>query len=301
MLATAASLIVFAIAAFAVWWFLAGGKPAKPTPPPVAEAPNTTAPTQPAQPSTSAETPAAPAPPEGMVMVQAGAYTIGRNDESDLEKPERKVELPAFFIDRTEVTNADYKKFVDATSHKPPANWERGAYPSDRANYPVTSITWKDAADYAQWAGKRLPTESEWEAAARGSDGRRYPWGNAWRAGIANIGMKSADKSSDNQYPSQIKPAGQYPDGASAAGALDMIGNVWEFTADEFNLYPGNPQSLDAIKTNLKLTIEQGKTYRIIRGGAFDGDKRHDASYRGLVDASLSYPKTGFRCAKDAK
>jgi formylglycine-generating enzyme required for sulfatase activity len=300
MIAAIASLIVFAVAAFAVWWFLIGGKPAKPSSTTVAEVPNPPAPNRPAQPPTPADKPATPAPPEGMALVPAGSYTIGRNDESDLEKPERKVDLPAYFIDRTEVTNADYKKFVDATSHKPPANWE-GGYPSELANYPVTSITWKDAADYAQWAGKRLPTESEWEAAARGSEGRRYPWGNDWRAGTANIGVKSSDKSSDNKYPSQIKPAGQYPDGASASGALDMIGNVWEFTADEFNLYPGNPQSLEAIKTNLKLTIEPGKTYRIIRGGAFDGDKRHDASYRGLVDASLPYPKTGFRCAKDAK
>lgn len=301
VVAIIASLVAVAVAAFALWWFVWGAKPATPTPPPVAENPTTSPPTAPSQPPTAPTQPTAPVAPEGMVTVAAGVYTVGRDNESDLEKPEHTVNLPAFFIDRTEVTNADYKKFVDATSHKPPANWSGGTYPADRANYPVTSITWQDAADYAQWAGKRLPTEAEWEAAARGSDGRRYPWGNEWRAGVANIGVKTADKVSEDQYPAQVNPVGQYPAGASAAGTVDMIGNVWEFTADEFNLYPNNPKSFDTVRAELKIRIEPGKTYRVIRGGAFDGDKRHDASYRGLVDANQPFPKTGFRCVKDAK
>jgi formylglycine-generating enzyme required for sulfatase activity len=239
-----------------------------------------------------------------MVMIPAGVYTIGRDDESELESPRHTVDLPAFFIDRTEVTNADYGKFVDATSHRPPANWKGRTYPANRANYPVTGVTWQDAADYARWAGKRLPTEAEWEAAARGAEGRRYPWGNDWRASFANIDVKAAKDYKPDEYPDEIKPAGQYPDGASAAGALDLIGNVWEFTADKFSLYPGNPLRVDEIRVGANrqpLKLERGKTYRIIRGGAFDGDREHDASYRGLVDASQPFPKTGFRCAKDAK
>ncbi|HKP85296.1 MAG TPA: SUMF1/EgtB/PvdO family nonheme iron enzyme [Blastocatellia bacterium] len=302
IIAAIASLIVLAVTALALWWFVFGGKPARQTAPPVAETPPTSQPTPPAPPPT--EKPPAPIVPEGMVMVPAGVYTIGRNDESDLEKPEHTVNLPAFFIDRTEVTNADYKKFVDATSRKPPANWNGGTYPPDRADYPVTSITWQDAADYAQWAGKRLPTEAEWEAAARGSDGRRYPWGNDWRTSFANIDVKAGKKNYEpREYPKEIKPVGQYAEGASTSGALDLVGNVWEFTADEFRLYPGNPINIEEIRLgpNLKLKLEPGKTYRIIRGGAFDGDKTHDASYRGLIDASQPYAKTGFRCVKDAK
>lgn len=296
-----AALVVM-VAAVLAWWFLIGRKPVPSTPPPIA----TTPPSVESPPTTPppAETPPEPPTPEGMVMVSAGTYTVGRDNGSDLEKPQRKVALPAFFMDRTEVTNADYKKFVDATHHKPPTNWPGGVFSADHASYPVTGIKWEDADAYAKWAGKRLPTEAEWEAAARGSDGRRYPWGNAWRAGLANIEIKTTKKYGPKDYPDEIKPVGQYPNGASAAGALDMIGNVWEYTADEFKLYPGNPKRLDEITVgpdNLKLKLERGKTYRVFRGGAFDGDQQHDASYRGLIDDSLPYPKIGFRCVKDLK
>ena len=218
-----AVIIVLAVSGFAIWWFMWGGKRTQTPQQPVAEAPKPAEPTQP--PTTPADKPSGPVVPEGMVMVPAGAYTIGRDEGSELERPRHTVELPAFFIDRTEVTNADYKKFVDATSHKPPVNWKGGAYNADLANYPVTGVTWQDAVDYAKWAGKRLPTEAEWEAAARGSDGRRYPWGDDWRAGIANIGVKPAGRTSDNDYPAEIKPVGQYPDGASAAG---VTGFDWQ-------------------------------------------------------------------------
>ena len=296
-----AVIIVLAVSGFAIWWFMWGGKRTQPPQQPVAEAPKPAEPTQP--PTTPADKPSGPVLPEGMVMISAGAYTIGRDGGSEFEGPRHTVELPAFYMDRTEVTNADYKKFVDAKSHKPPVNWKDGVYNAGLANYPVTGVTWQDAVDYAKWAGKRLPTEAEWEAAARGSDGRRYPWGDDWRTGIANIGVKAAGKASDTDYPAEIKPVGQYPDGASAAGVLDLIGNVWEYTADDLGLYPGNDKNIDEIRVapNKKIKIDPGKTYRIIRGGAFDGSREHDASYRGLIDASLPYPKTGFRCVKDIK
>ncbi len=296
-----AVIIVLAVSGLAIWWFLWGGKRTQTPQPPVAEAPPK--PAEPSQPSAPAEKPSGPVVPDGMITIPAGVYTIGRDKGSELERPQHTVELPAFYIDRTEVTNADYKKFVDQTSHKPPVNWKGGAYNADLASYPVTGVTWADATDYAKWAGKRLPTEAEWESAARGKDGRRYPWGDDWRTGIANIGVKSAGKSGDTDYPAEIKPVGQYPDGASAAGVMDLIGNVWEYTADDLGLYPGNTKSIDEIQVgpNTKIKLEPGKTYRIIRGGAFDGSREHDASYRGLIDASLPYPKTGFRCVKDIK
>jgi len=190
------------------------------------------------------------------------------------------------------VTNADYLKFVQATGYKAPSNWNGSSIPDGRANFPVTGVTWQDATAYAQWAGKRLPTEAEWEAAARGADGRIYPWGNEWRSGVANIGQKP-DKPTPEQYPTALKEVGQFPQGKSPTGAVDMIGNAWEWVADEIKVYSGN--------TETTLNLEPGITYRVIRGGAYDGGKSNDASYRGYLDGSQAYPKVGFRCAKDAK
>jgi formylglycine-generating enzyme required for sulfatase activity len=296
LLGIIAALFVVGLLGGAAWWFLSGRNAAKPT----ATVTQTETPT--ATPKTEEPPkPLAPAAPEGMVMVAAGDYPVGRDDGSDLEKPQHTVTLPAYFIDRTEVTNEAYKKFVDATSHKPPANWQDNTYPTGRANYPVTGVTWQDAADYAAWAGKRLPTEAEWEAAARGPQGLRYPWGNEWLPGQANIGVKAGVEAKDNEYPPQIMEVGGFPQGASPSGALDMIGNVWEFTADELKVYPGNPLTLDDVAKKLNFQIAPGATYRVIRGGAFDGSEIHNASYRGRVSANLAYPKTGFRCVKDVK
>ena len=233
--------------------------------------------------STPAGTPAGI--PDDMVRVAAGRYVVGRDGADPLESPPHEVELASFLIDKTEVTNAAYKKFVDATGHTPPSDWKDGTFPEGKDNYPVVFVSWEDAAAFAKWAGKRLPTEAEWEAAARGIQAFTYPWGNEWRAGVANLEGRA------------IMPVGQFQDGASPAGVLDMIGNVWEWTADEFKLYDGADQSLLE-----GLDMKPGVTYRVMRGGAFDGKRRtHGASYRGLIDASSGYPKVGFRLAKDAR
>ena len=277
-------LILLGAAGYVGWLLFGRARPAPPVPPPVVTATP--------EPPVIPEKPPAPVVPVGMVAVNLGAYTIGRDGADPLEQPEHKVNLPAFFIDRTEVTNAAYKTFVDTTRHKPPSNWSGTSFPEGRADFPVTGVTWQDAADYAAWAGKRLPTEVEWEAAARGPDGRLYPWGNGFRSGVANIGSKP-DKPTPEQYPAGIKATGRYLEGASPAGAVDMIGNAWEWVADEIKVYPGNTES--------KLDLESGVTYRVIRGGAYDGSEKNDATYRGYLDGSQSYPKVGFRCAKDAK
>jgi len=280
-------LILLGAAGYVAWLLFGRGKPAPPIVPPVAvEQPPVT------PPPVVPETPPAPVVPEGMVAITAGAYTIGRDGADPLEQPEHKVDLPGFFIDRAEVTNAAYKMFVDATGHKPPSNWTGTSFPEGRDDFPVTGVTWQDAADYAAWAGKRLPTEVEWEATARGAEGRIYPWGNGFRSGVANIGSKP-DKATPEQYPAGIKASGRYPEGTSPAGAVDMIGNAWEWVADEIKVYPGNTES--------KLDLEPGVTHRVIRGGAYDGSKVNDATYRGYLDGNLPYPKVGFRCAKDVK
>lgn len=285
-IATMVVVVILIAGIVYVGWLLFGrGNPTPSAPPPVAAEPPPVTPAAP-------EKPPGPVVPEGMLEVKAGTYTIGRDGADPLEHPAHKVDLPAFFIDRSEVTNAAYKKFVDATGRKPPTNWGGKSFPDGRDDFPVIGVTWQDASAYAAWAGKRLPSEVEWEAAARGTDGRIYPWGNDWRSGVANIGLKP-DKPAPDQYPPGIKEVGRYTQGASPAGAVDMIGNAWEWVADEIKLYPGN--------TDSPLDLEAGKTFRVIRGGAYDGSKINDATYRGYLDGSEAYPKVGFRCAKDAK
>ena len=284
--ATVIVVVLLVAGAGYVGWLLFGRpRPAPPPPPVVVEQPPVTPPPAP-------EKPPAPAVPEGMLAVTAGTYTIGRDGADPLEQPAHKVDLRPFYIDRTEVTNSAYKKFMDATGHKPPSNWSGSIFPEGQADAPVTGVSWQDAADYAAWAGKRLPTEAEWEAAARGSDARIYPWGNSWRTGAANIGQKP-EKLTADQYPAGVKSVGQYPEGASPVGAVDMIGNAWEWVADEIKVYPGNTEST--------LTLAPGVKFRVIRGGAYDGNDKNDAAYRGYLDGSQPYPKVGFRCVKDAK
>jgi serine/threonine-protein kinase len=268
-------VILLGLAGYFAWWFVAGGAQKPTVPRPEAERPvENVTPTPPPP-------PALPPLPEGMVLVPGGSYVIGRNGQDPLESPEHIVEVAPFYMDRTEVTNAQYKAFVDATGHEPPLDWVvDGTFTPGRENWPVINVKWQDAVDYATWAGKRLPSEDEWEAAARGKDGRIYPWGNEWTPGLANIAAKS------------ITDVGQHKDGAAPSGVFDMIGNVWEWTADEFALYPGSKAKPPE--------VESGVTYRVIRGGAFDGNKKHDAAYRGYVDAAEGYPKTGFRCVKSA-
>jgi formylglycine-generating enzyme required for sulfatase activity len=247
-----------------------------PSPPPTASIDTS----QIAPPQTSPTVAVKEVVPEGMALIPAGTYVIGRDDGDHLAAPKHIVALAAFYIDKTEVTNAEYKRFVETTGHVSPDAWGGVDFPDGKGNYPVIGIRWQDAKDYSEWARKRLPSEAEWEAAARGSDGRLFPWGDRWENGVANVGTTG------------IVQVGSFPAGASPNGVLDMIGNVWEWTADELKLYPGNTGKLPE-------SIESGIVYRVIRGGAFDS--KQDASYRGFVDGSKGYPKTGFRCVKSAE
>jgi gamma-glutamyl hercynylcysteine S-oxide synthase len=287
----AATILIIALGGAAIWWFVLR-KPAGDVVSPNTNATTTsnanlsTANANTSTANANTNTTSTSPVPEGMVSVAAGEYTLGREDGDDFEKPSHTVTLRAFFLDRTEVTNAEYKKFIDATNYQAPPHWKDKSFPAGQDNFPVVQVNWQDANAYAQWAGKRLPTEAEWEAAARGLDGRKYPWGNQWNEAFANIG---AGEKGD------LEEVGKHPEGQSPCGALDMIGNVWEWTADTPALYPGNTG---------KLPEEANSNQRVIRGGAFDGNKEHDASYRGYFEATASRKtlnKTGFRCAKDAK
>jgi serine/threonine protein kinase/formylglycine-generating enzyme required for sulfatase activity len=237
-------------------------------------------------------------PPPGMAYVPGGEFRLGRDgdDVEEYEKPAHLVTVAPFFIDLTEVTNEQYQKFVDAKGYTPPPVWQGNHFPVDANNLPVTDVTWEDVKAYAEWVGdgKRLPTEEEWEFAARGTDGRVYPWGSEWAANLSN------SKSDENEKQRLIN-VGQFPKGASPFGLLDMSGNAWEWTASDFKEYPGGtPYNPPKGFKNLK----------VIRGGNFD-------SMPNLVTATFRYPwpatrddwapgqkpdysTTGFRLAKDA-
>jgi formylglycine-generating enzyme required for sulfatase activity len=167
-------------------------------------------------------------PLEDMLLVPAGEFLMGSRDadsqaESN-EKPQRTLSLPAFYIDQFEVTNIQYKRFVDDTGYPAPPSWKDGNYADEADFYPVVEVTWWDATAYARWAGKRLPTEAEWEKAARGTDGRRYPWGNHYNSHLANTGR-------------YFVPANANIEAASPCGAVNMAGNAAEWTASVFEPY----------------------------------------------------------------
>jgi serine/threonine-protein kinase len=216
-----------------------------------------------------------------MVLVAAGSYKIGSNapGADDFSKPEHSVDLKAFYIDRTEVSNAEYKKFVDATGQKAPKGWTNNAPAAGTERLPVVQVTYADAEAYAKWAGKRLPTEAEWEAAARGTSGRTYPWGNEWNSSAGNIGKQQGS----------VEPVGSYPAGASECGALDMIGNAWEWTSSKVSAYPGS---------SVSVAEYEGKM--VMRGSTYNAQPKHDATWRGFQVPTEGGPNLGFRCVKDA-
>ena len=235
------------------------------------------------------------AAPEGMALVIKGVLRVGRDDGKENEAPAHVVNLNAFYIGKTEVTNEEYQAFIAQTGHAAPPSWNGGTVPAGSEKLPVTDVSWEDASDFAKWAGKRLPTEEEWEYAARGSNpDNLYPWGLKWLDGAANV-MK------DGAGLNQLSPVGQFASGISPFGALDMIGNAWEWTASDYKEYPGGKiKPPDAGYKNLK----------VIRGGTYNTSfSDATATLRSGWPASRKdwpksvapdYSKTGFRLAKDA-
>lgn len=228
-------------------------------------------------------------PKDGMrlLYVPAGPFAMGTDSGWDSAKPAHEVNLDPFWIDETEVTNRMYSLCVEEAACAPPAelsSYTRDHYFSDpsTADFPVLHVAWEDAQKYCLWAERSLPTEAQWEKAARGADGRLYPWGN---------NAPSADllNSFAVTFLEDTVQVGSYPRGASPYGALDMAGNVWEWTADYISPYPGgDPSALD---------YDQG--YRVLRGGSFVDPA--DATTRYGNSAELRMHDIGFRCALQAQ
>ncbi len=227
--------------------------------------------------------PAAAPAPEGMLLIQGGVLRMGREDGDKYERPVREIRVESFFMDRHEVTNESYLRYLKATGAPPPAHWKNGAYPEGQSRFPVVNVSWDAAKSFAEWAGKRLPSEAEWEYAARGSDGRLYPWGNGW---VDESGHLRANAAQTNG--GKIMRVGAFPSGGSPFGVSDMSGNVWEWTSDKLLSYADG--------------VTQLAPGRVIRGGAFDvGREQSTTTYRGVLPAEKGYDKTGFRCVRDLR
>ncbi len=284
--------------------------------------------------------------PEGMVLIPAGNFIMGSDGEDrdgkaqefgtmkpwyEDEHPRRLVNLPAFYIDRYEVTNRDYREFLIARNFWVPRSLAGNGYligrqfleiaDLDRLRHlaaevyrldldartmekealieaieahkrklddlPVTGVPRDHAAEYCRWRGKRLPTEAEWEKAARGERGLEFPWGNEWDERRLNAGS--------HDWPFQVAPVGSYPDGVSPYGVHDMAGNVMEWVADDYRPYPGSDYRDEA--------FEEG--YGVARGGGWGGVGHYVIShfyrtaYRFNLHPGAAFVDLGFRCAKD--
>ena len=286
---------------------------------------------------------------DSMVLVPAGEFVMGSNkvDHTNVvgefgnakpwyldEHPRHRVQLPAYYIDKYEVTNGDYRKFVAAVNVEPPRHWiEKGyilsmnesklwsvdveklrklaskvlkldidtrqmskeqlktaigqAFAAE-SKEPVIYVDWGAADAYCRWAGKRLPSEAEWEKAARGSGGAEFPWGKDWKEHMSNTG--------EAMWDDGVAPVGSYPADKSPYGVYDMAGNVSEWTADWYTAYPGS----DYKSGNF------GKKFRVVRGAGWSGDGHYAlhlfqrGAYRFNLPPDSQFDDLGFRCARDA-
>jgi len=290
-----------------------------------------------------------------MVLIPAGEFTMGSNKVEDDTKwrganalnpygfndklyvdehPQHKVFLPAYLMDKYEVSNSRYRKFIAATKHIPPSTWTSNGYSltnqflaslplvylqhvatdrfkldmdvtamtreallaelvkvqAARDKLPVTTVTWADADEFCRWEGKHLPSEAEWEKAARGPDGNEYPWGNVWDPKKINTMSENPD--------APYSPGGSFPGDKSIYGVYDMAANVSEWVADWYDAYAGAPPSDNKYF---------GKTQRVTRGG-ITSSGHYDAlslMFRGAKRAHLPPDSAlldlGFRCAKAVK
>jgi formylglycine-generating enzyme required for sulfatase activity len=247
-----------------------------------------------------------------MARVPAGEFLRGRDDGDADERPARRLDLDAFLLDAYEVTNERFARFVSATGDRTDAEkegwawvwtgkWDkiRGAdwrHPKGPQSsikgletHPVVQVSWNDASAYCRWAEKRLPTEAEWEKAARGTDGRRWPWGDTFDRKRVNIA------GAEDGF-AETAPVGSFPDGVSPYGVHDLAGNVWKWVADWYagDSYQKAPARNPKGPTTGKL--------RVVRGGSWGGPSEWSTAtnrYSRVPDYRNN--KIGFRCAQDSQ
>jgi formylglycine-generating enzyme required for sulfatase activity len=235
-----------------------------------------------------------------MILIPAGEFLMG-SDRVDTEgkthefgfakplyldeHPRQTITLPAFLIDRYEVAQGAYATFVAATGWPSPKHWVDGRPPSGTHRLPVTGVNWHDAQRYCEWRGKRLPTEAEWEKAARGADGREFPWGNDYDGHKANTGDAGRGG---------LVEGGSFPEGRSPYGVDDMAGNAWEWTSDWYLPHPNNTYE----------SAQFGRTFKVLKGGGWGGvghyalPEFYRAAYRFPMAPTAKFADFGFRCAK---
>lgn len=231
-----------------------------------------------------------------MIYIPGGSFIMGSEDGDGNEKPPHELHLDGFYLARFPVTNDQYREYVAAMLHPVPDHWKAGtlwgvgSYPRGKKDHPVVFVSWRDALGYCRWLSAetgreiRLPTEAEWEKAARGTGGLQYPWGNRF------------DKSRCNTQESIIldtTPIGKYsPHGDSPYSVADMAGNVSEWTSSLYRPYPYNP---DDGREDL-----EAEGYRVVRGGSFDNLRRYArCTFRGRVVPAHRLGSRGYRCAMD--
>ena len=222
-----------------------------------------------------------------MALVPAGAFLMGDNNTRPDETPQHKVYVGAFYIDKYEVTNERYEKFLEATGLKQPPWWYDDNL--NQPKQPVVGASWEDASAYCRWAGKALPTEAEWEKAARGADGRKYPWGNEPTAEGGKYRANYGPTADGFKYTA---PVGSFPLNKSPYGCFDMAGNVWEWCADWYDAdYYGESPASDPPGPFTG-------PFRVDRGGGwsvFAVDCR--SAHRNRDDPSFRSFRLGFRVA----
>ena len=240
-----------------------------------------------------------------LVIIPEGEFFMGTDSplSNEHDRPLHKVRLNSFYIDKYPVTTIQFAKFLADTGHRPPLDWKEGKIPEKKLLHPVTMVTWYDAQDYCEWAGKRLPTEAEWEKAARGYDNRRWPWGN----------NMDSSKLNTYYYVGSTTDVTTYESGASSFGVNDLAGNVSEWTSSEFLPYDKSPATADVFQpkkvsaTDLKdkamkiggLVAAEG-TYKVRRGGSWKSDPFSTSTYhRNFSFPFYASDFFGFRCAKD--